>query len=115
MKNRPLKRRHTFGARSNSNADLEREFAAAADEISSEYRRRLSGIRRLTPQQRAAAVRAIKEWRMAAMNALRREFAAKRAAAKYRGAGMSAPPCRPPQLWRRRKMFLGRNPRYGAP
>lgn len=68
--------------RSLRDPDLGQEFAAAADEISAEYGRRLAGIRGLTGSQRAVALRAIKEWRAAARTALRQTFDAKTATAK---------------------------------
>lgn len=107
--NRSLKRRR--GLRARFDPALGAEFAAAADEISAEYRRRLSGVGSLTRPQRAAAVRAIKEWRAAALRALRRDYDAKRAAAKRQArdnAPRSAIPSRQVTLRPRRRLFAPR-------
>lgn len=93
------------------NGDLGHEFAAAAGEIAAEYHRRLSGVRGLTRHQRAGAVRAIKEWRAAALTALRRDYAAKRAAAKCRALNnrpLTTPPPRPRRASRHYRSYAHR-------
>ena len=60
-------------------------FAAAADDINADFRRRLSGLHRGIPQhERAAAIRAAREWRDVAMTALQRDCALRRRAARRR-------------------------------
>jgi hypothetical protein len=66
-----------------SDVDLVAEFSAAAKEIGAEFRRRISGLRRrFRPSDIPAALKSAREWRSAAMEALRRNFAGKRSAAK---------------------------------
>ena len=47
-------------------------------EIESLYRRRLAGLRRLSRHERAAALRAARDWRRQAISALRERRAAMR-------------------------------------
>lgn len=83
-----------------NDASLEQEFAAAAAGVAAEHRRRLSALGGLCCHQRAGAARAIKEWHVAALSALRRDRQAKRAAARQRRATRSLvfrPPRRRPR------------------
>ena len=91
-------------------AGLEQEFAAAAAGVAAEYQRRLSGLRGLSRHKRAGAARAIKEWHVAALSALRRDHEAKRAAARQRRAAR-ARLCRPaPSPRRPRQSYPQRRP-----
>ncbi len=65
--------------RISAGGDLAGRFGAIAADISAEFRRRLAGLcRRMTPWERAAAVRALKDERDAAMRALRERRAVER-------------------------------------
>lgn len=51
-----------------------------AAEIEAEFRRRIMGLRRLRPYERAGAVRAARNWKTLALRALREKRAANRSA-----------------------------------
>ena len=75
------------GTMSCPTVDLSDDFALAAAEVSANFRRRISNLRRRVPRdQIGSTVIAALHWRAAAMETLKREFAAKRMAANFRGS-----------------------------
>ena len=110
LPNRSTRRQRPPDQLADSDAGLEQEFAAAAEGIAAEYRCRLAGLRGLRRHQRGAAAQAIRDWHAAALQALRRDYDAKRAAARRRRAKRD-PVLRPPALpWRRRSFYPQRRP-----
>ena len=109
LPNRSTRRQRPPDQLADSDAGLEQEFAAAAEGIAAEYRCRLAGLRGLRRHQRGAAAQAIRDWHAAALQALRRDYDAKRAAARQRRA-RRVPVLRPPFMPRRRSFYPQRRP-----